>query len=189
MSDTEKLFKHAGIHFLVAITALSMWAAADTWYLVTELALANFLSVATAVVAGAAISTVIHEWFHYAGANVSGSTYTIPEKTGFFVYDFDYKESSEAQFRTMSYAGQLGSAVSVIGLLMLVPVDNAGRAMLISAALGSAVFGASIEWPVLMRTRESHDPLAELKKITPEVFKRSLSIGVGSGLLLWLLIS
>ncbi len=189
LSDTEKLFKHAITHFLVAISVFALWAAADTWYLVTELGIANFLSIATAIVAGVVVSTLIHEWFHFAGASFSGSTYKIPAKAGLFVYDFDFGKSTEAQFNTMSYAGQVGSWVAVIGLFWLVPIDNSGRAMLVAAAIGSAIFGGSIEWPVLQRTRESHDPLGELKKITPAVFKRSLFTGLGSGALIWLAIS
>ncbi|MEH6581650.1 MAG: hypothetical protein V7754_06905 [Halioglobus sp.] len=189
LSNVDKLFKHAIAHFLVGISAFALWAAADTWYLVTELAIANFLSIATAIVAGVVVSTLVHEWFHYAGAKFSGASYKIPEKVGLFVYDFDFRKSTEAQFNTMSYAGQVGSWVAVIGLFLLVPIDNSGRAMLVAAAIGSAVFGAAIEWPVLQRTRESHDPLEELKKITPDVFKRCLFIGLGSGTVVWLVIS
>jgi hypothetical protein len=189
LSDTENLFKHALTHFLVGISVFALWAAADTWYLVTELGVANFLAIATAMVAGPVVSTIIHEWFHYAGAKFSGASYKIPEKVGLSVYDFDYGKNTEAQFNTMSYAGQIGSWVAVVGLFMLVPIDNSGRAMLVAAAIGSAIFGGCIEWPVLQRTRLSHDPLAELKKITPAVFKRSLFMGLGSGALVWLVIS
>jgi hypothetical protein len=188
LSDLDKLFKHAITHFIVAISVLALWAAADTWYLTTGLGLANFLSVSTAAVAGAVVSTLIHEWFHYAGAKFSAAQYRIPEKAGLFVYDWDFGANSEQQFYTMSYAGQLGSLLAVVLLVMLVPVDNSGRAMLIAAAIGSGVFGASIEWPVLKRTRISHNPLAELAKITPEVFKRSLGIGVAAALIIWLII-
>lgn len=189
LSDADKLFMHALTHFLIATMVLALWAAADSWYLLTELALANVLSIATAAVAGVVISTLIHEWFHYAGAKFSGSSYKIPAKRGLFVYDFDFKNSSEAQFNIMSYAGQLGSIVSVILLFMLVPTDNSGRAMLIAGAIGATIFGGSIEWPVLMRVKKSHQPLQELSKITPAVFKRSLLSGTGGGALAWLLLS
>jgi hypothetical protein len=189
LSDADKLFMHALTHFLIAIAVLAAWAAADSWYLLTELALANFLSIATAAVAGVVISTLIHEWFHYAGAKFSGSSYRIPAKRGLFVYDFDFKKSSEAQFNMMSYAGQLGSIASVILLFTLVPADNPGRAMLIAGAIGATLFGGSIEWPVLMRVKQSHQPLQELAKITPAVFKRSLLIGTGGGALAWLVLS
>ncbi len=189
LSNAEKLGMHAAVHLFVAVATLTLWAAADSWFLLTGLGLASFLSVLTAAIAGAVVSTVIHEWFHLAGARYSGATYKIPEKPGLFIYDWDFGKNSEQQFNTMSYAGQLGSLLAVILLFVLVPIDNAGRAMLIAGAIGSGLFGASIEWPVLQRTKLSHDPLAELSKITPEVFKRSLSIGVGGGLLTWLAIS
>lgn len=189
LSDADKLFMHALTHFLVGITVLAVWAAADSWYLLTGLALANFLSIATAAVAGAVVSTLIHEWFHYAGAKFSGASYKIPAKRGLFVYDFDFKNSSEAQFNVMSYAGQLGSVVSIVLLFLLVPLDNSGRAMLVAGAIGATIFGGFIEWPVLMRVKKTHQPLLELSKITPAVFKRSLLTGAGGGTIAWLMLS
>ena len=41
--------------------------------------------------------------------------------------------------------------------------------------------------PVLLRARNSGDPFAELSKITPAVFGRSLLIGAGSGVGFWYL--
>lgn len=187
--DGLNLIKHAGVHFVIGISALSLWAGADAWYLATGLALASFLAFSTAIVAGVVVATLIHEWFHFAGAVFSGSKYRIPRKTGVFVYNFDYENNSVAQFNVMSLAGQLGSWLAVIGLFILVPMDNPGRWMLLAAAIGSAVFGGAIEWPVLLRTRSSGNPLAELGKITPAVFNRSLLIGTGSGLLAWYTLS
>lgn len=183
------LFKHAGVHFVAGISALSLWAGADAWYLTTGLALASFLAISAAIIAGVVVATLIHEWFHFAGAVLSGSSYRIPRKIGVFVYSFDYQSNSLAQFNVMSLAGQLGSWLAVIGLFILVPMDNPGRWMLLAAAIGSAVFGGVIEWPVLMRTRSSGKPLEELEKITPAVFNRSLLIGTGSGLLAWYTLS
>ena len=188
-SAGQNLFKHAVIHFVVAVSAFSLWAAADAWYLLTDLAVANFLSISTAVIAGVVVSTLFHEWFHFAGAKFSGSSYRIPAKIGLFVYDYDYEKNSISQFTVMSLAGQAGSWVAVIGLISLVPMDNSGRWMLAAGALGSAVFGGAIEWPVLLRSRESNNPLGELSKITAAVFNRSLLIGSGSGLFFWYALS
>ncbi len=65
-------------------------------------------------------------------------------------------------------------------------MDNSGHWMLVAAAMGSAIFGGCIEWPVLLRTRQSQNPLAELGKITPATFTRGLLFGGGSGALFWL---
>ena len=185
LSENQKLIKHGLIQGTIALTAFSLWAATDAWLAVTQLPLANVLSIMMAVVAGVTVSTVIHEWFHFAGAKLGGSSYTVPTKTGFFVYDYNYADSSVRQFYIMSLAGQLGSVVAIIGFYTLIPHDTSGRFMLLAAAIGSAIFGAAIEWPVMQRTRHSHNPLAELSKITPRVFNRSLSYGLASGLLLF----
>jgi hypothetical protein len=185
LSDSQNLVKHGLIQGTIALAAFSMWAATDAWLAVTQLPLANVLSILTAVIAGVTVSTVIHEWFHFAGAKLGGSSYTIPAKTGFFIYDYDYAHSSVRQFYIMSLAGQLGSVVAVIGLYSLIPMDTSGRFMLVAAAIGSAMFGGAIEWPVMLRTRHSNNPLAELSKITPGVFGRSLSFGTAGGLLVF----
>ncbi|MEP5763026.1 MAG: hypothetical protein ABJ308_00460 [Halieaceae bacterium] len=183
------IFKHAALQFGIALIAFTLWAAADSWYLLTELAIANALSVLLAALAGVALSTVIHEWGHYAGARLSDSAHTIPEKFGLFVYDFDYEKNSLRQFNIMSLAGQLGSWVTVFGLWWLIPMDNSGRLMLVCAAIGSAIFGGMIEWPVLRRSQHSGEPLKELGKIDKTVLKRSAIGGIGGAMLLWILAS
>ncbi len=65
----------------------------------------------------------------------------------------------------MSHAGQAGSWLAVLLLYLAVPMDTAGRVMLVCAAIGSAVFAGLIEWPVLRRTRLSGNPLLELARI------------------------
>jgi hypothetical protein len=180
------LFKHAALQFGIALIAFTLWAAADSWYLLTELSIASGLSIVMAAIAGVAVSTVVHEWFHFGGAIASGSAYTIPTKFGFFVYDFDYGKNNLRQFNIMSLAGQAGSWLTVLALWWLIPMDSAGRIMLVCGAAGSAVFGGIIEWPVIRRAQESGDPLAELSKIDAGVLQRSAIGGFGSGLLLWL---
>ncbi len=183
------LGKHAGLQFGLALIGFTLWTAADSWYLLTGLAIANGLAVVTGALAGVLVSTVVHEWSHLAGAVLSGSAYKVPKKPGLFVYDFDFKNNSIRQFTIMSLAGQAGSWVAVIALYVLIPMDNPGRVMLVCAAVGSAVFGGVIEWPVLRRTRASGKPLEELGKIDNNAFKRGAGWGLASGLGLWLLLS
>ena len=181
------LMKHAALQVGVALVAFTLWAAADSWHLLTGLSIAIALSILLAAIAGAAVSTVIQEWSHFAGALLSGSTYTVPEKLGFFVYSFDFEKNNLRQFNAMSLAGQLGSWVTVFGLWWLIPMDNPGRIMLVCAAVGSAIFGGIVEWPVIRRVQASGDPIAELSKIDGAVLKRGAIGGIGSGLLLWLI--
>ncbi len=181
------LLKHAAVQVGIALAVFTLWTAADSWYLLTDLPIANGLSIILAAIAGAAVSTVIHEWSHFGGAVFSGSAYTIPEKPGFFVYNFDYENNSLRQFNVMSLAGQAGSWVTVLGLWWLIPMDNPGRIMLVCGAVGSAIFGGIIEWPVIGRSQQSGEPLAELGKIDGGVLKRGAIGGLGGGLLLLLI--
>jgi hypothetical protein len=181
------LYKHAALQFGIALLAFTLWTAADSWFLLTGLGLANALSILLAAIAGVAVVTVIHEWSHLAGAVASGSAYTIPEKFGFFVYDFDFPNNNLRQFNIMSLAGQAGSWLTVIGLWWLLPMDNPGRVMLVCGAIGSTIFGGMIEWPVIRRSQVSGEPFQELSKIDTGVLKRSAVGGVGSALLLWLI--
>ena len=71
-------------------------------------------------------------------------------------------------------------------LWWLIPMDNPGRVMLVCAAIGSTVFGAMIEWPVLQRSQRSADPLAELSKIDNKVLVRSAFGSASSIALTWL---
>jgi hypothetical protein len=138
-----------------------------------------------AVAAGAVLATVVHEWFHLAGARLAGARYRIPEKPGLFVYDYDYAGNSLRQFNVMSVAGQLGSWVTVAALVWLAPADTPGGAMLPSAAVGAAVFAGLIELPPLLRAQTSGDPLGELSKIDAGVLKRSGAGAAAAILLSW----
>ena len=189
LSNGQKLAKHGIIHFTVIMIALSLWAATDAWFLLTGLPLATFLSVVTGALAGLVATTLIHEWFHFAGARVSGSSYRIPEKTGVFVYDYNYGANSIRQFNMMSLAGQLGSVLAVLALDSMLTLDNPGRLMLVAGAIASAVFGGFIEWPVLVRAQKSHDPLAELEKINPATLGRGLFAASGGGALFYFLMA
>ncbi len=181
------LYKHAALQMGIALLVFTLWAAADSWYLLTGLAIASALAIITALLAGITLASIVHEWSHFAGARFSNSSYTIPKKTGTFVYDFDFDKNSLRQFNIMSCAGQIGSWATVIALLLLIPMDSSGRVMLVAGAVGSAVFAAMVEWPVLLRTQKSGKPLEELSKIDQQVLKRS-GIGASASVLaIWLL--
>ena len=182
------LARHLGFHALLVLLVLALFAAADSWYTLTGLDLAMGLSVVTGLLAGAAIPTLVHEWFHYLGAKVSGGAYTIPQKLGLFVYDWDFKTNNTPQFFTMSLGGTLGSLIAIYALFAALPADSAGRASLLAASVASLGFAGAIEWPVLVRTRRSGNPLAELSKIDLGVLRRSAAVGGIVGLLTYNLI-
>ena len=179
------LFKHALLHFSIALLSFTLWTATDAWYQVTGLGIASFLSVVVGVLAGAAITTVIHEWAHLLGARLAGASYGIPGKFGLFVYEYDFEKNSLGQFNAMSFAGQAGSWASVLLLWWALPMDSPGRVMLVGGAVTSAVFAGFVELPVLKRVQASGEPLAELSKIDTRVLTQSALGGFSAGLLVW----
>jgi hypothetical protein len=128
-------------------------------------------------------TTLIHEWFHYLGARRSKGAYTIPDKLGVFVYDWDFKNNNIAQFHTMSIAGSVGGAISLVLVWTLLPADTVGRVAVHAGALAGFVFGAVIEWPVLKHTRAGADPMTELGKIDQAVLTKASVAATIAGLL------
>jgi hypothetical protein len=189
LTDFEKRLVLVLAHLLVAMAVLSMWAAADAWQRVTGLALASVLAVATALPAGVVLATLLHEWGHLAGARLAGARYGIPGKPGLFVFDFDFERNTAQQFLTMSYGGQIGGALAVLLLCFALPLDSAGRAMLVSAAAGAAVFAAAIEWPVIGRTRAGANPREELGRIDRATLYGGASKGLAATFVFWLVLA
>ena len=103
--------------------------------------------------------------------------------------DWDFEANNNPQFFTMSIAGSVGGVISVIVLWQALDLASAGQMAVIAGAIASFIFGAIIEWPVLLRTRRSGEPLVELSKIDPGVLLRA-TLGSGAGgLVTYLLLS
>lgn len=185
-SPAARLAKLAGVQFLVLLVALSLFAAADSWSVVTGLRLASLLGIVTGALAGIVTANLVHEWFHYFGARYVGAAFEIPSRLGLFLYDWDFASNSRSQFLTMSVAGNVGGFVAILLIWNAVPVDNWGRAALLSGVIASVVFAALIEWPVIRRVRAGADPLTELAKV-PAGLKRNFTIALLSGILMVLL--
>lgn len=177
----QRLFRIAGVQWLVLLVSLCLFAAADSWTAVTGLAFASVLGVATGILAGVVMTSVVHETFHLLGAQVSGGAYKVPARLGIFMYDWQFEKNSVQQFFVMSWAGSVGGALTVLVLWTSVPPDTAGRASLHGAAVAAFVYAAIIEWPVLMRTRRTREPFAELSKINERVLLHALYGGVAAG--------
>ncbi len=164
-----RLARLAGVHALVWLVAVSLFAATESWALLSDLGFAWFLAVVSGALAGLVTTNLIHEWFHMLGARVSGGEYDIPDKLGLFVYDWKFQRNSTGQFFTMSIAGSVGGLVSLILVWNVLPPETLGRAAVFGGTLAGFVFGAVIEWPVLRRVRFGGEPLAELSKIDGQV--------------------
>ena len=183
------IYKHAAMHLGVALALFTLWAASDTWYLMTGFGVAKAQNIALAAITGAALTTLIHEWSHFLGACLARARYAVPDRFGLFIYDFDFDANSLHQFNLMSIAGQIGSWFGVLVLSNAVPMDTAGRVMLVGGAVASAIFAGMIELPVLLRAQASGDPLGELARIDYSALRRSALGGISGGLLLWYLMT
>ncbi|MEZ5502065.1 MAG: hypothetical protein R3E50_05180 [Halioglobus sp.] len=187
-SRRKRLGKLARTHALVALAALSLFAAADSWNTVTGLALAGLLCIVTGALAGVTLTTLVHEWFHLLGARYAGAAYDIPTRQSLFVYDWDFHANTPRQFLVMSVAGTVGGLLAVLLLWTAVPADTWGRAALRGGAIASVVFAAFIEWPVIKRVRGGADPLGELSKIDQPLLSRSFNAAGIAGIVMTLLL-
>jgi uncharacterized membrane protein len=169
-------------HGLVFLVAILLFAATDTWNAASGLLIAQLLCVMIAALAGITITSLVHEWFHYWGARFARAQINIPKKQGLFVYAWDFGRNSTGQFLIMSIAGTIGSFLAVALLWSTVPADSLGRAVLRSAAVGSVIYSAMIEWPVIRRAMYSDNPLGELSKIDKALLTRSFIVASLSGI-------
>ena len=143
-----------------------------------------------AIFLGAVTAAIFHEWSHLIGAKIGRSAYTIPRKSGVFIFEWNFAQNSVGKFYIMSVSGSIGGLLSVFALSKALPDTGMpyNNTVLI-AAFSAFVFGAAIEWPVLYRTLSSNDPYTELEKTTPKVLIYSLLIAILFGTLATLMLA
>lgn len=144
-------------HGTASIAALTLFGAGHTWAVASGWPLAAGVSVAAAVVAGVVLSSIVHEWSHFAGAWLSGSRLKVAEKPVrlFFMFNFDMQANSVRQALWMSWGGVLGSWLVVLLAFLMVPMDSWASAALGATLVGRAFNASYFELPVIRRTRES----------------------------------
>lgn len=109
-----------------------------------------------AVVAGgltALCGYLFHEWGHYAAARWAGARVVPARGAGsLFLFRFDCEAGDRRQFLAMSAGGFVASAVAVVLLLALLPLDTlSGRIALGLVALGvlaTLVLEVPVAWRV-----------------------------------------
>lgn len=169
-----------------ALASISIWAAADTWYLISGIGLALAVSMANAIFAGYVLGALFHEWGHYLGARVSRAQTTRIQPTGFsfFRFNFDFKANDQRQFHSMSFGGWIMHWALLLLLVLALPFDSLGQVTLVSAVLGFILFATVIETGILRQTLTGTDPLKMLKKLTPRHFQQAAFVGTLCGVLL-----
>ena len=162
--DFERMKQIGSYHFAMVMGALTLYGAAETWAQVSGWSLARFAAFAN--VAGYVISSVIHEWGHFAGARLSGAKSPVLEKPAkhFFMFDFDMAANDVRQFLSMSWGGILAPWLAVVLALVLVPLSTVGAAALIATLVMRALAATVFEAPIARKTAESGDPSGELGK-------------------------
>ena len=143
----------------------------------------------TGIVAGFVTVNMVHEWSHYLGALSTGARYSVAQRASLFIFDWDFEANSLAKFYVMSVAGTVGGAFAVLVLFSAVTPDNPGRAALLAGAVGTFALGSLIEWPVLVRTLRSGDPMSELAKLSPPVLGSALAGSAATAVLCWFAIA
>lgn len=170
----------------VALAALSIWAAADTWYQVTGLWLAQAVAVADGILVGVLLAALLHEWGHYAGAKYAGAVAprVTPPGLTLFRYKFDFSTNDSRQFHYMTYGGHIGHWAIFLLLLIMLPLDALGRIALVSGSFGFIGFATVIEYNVVKDTWAGADPQTRLQALTSKDFQQASVIGALAGLFL-----
>ena len=169
----------------IVLAALSLWAAADTWYAVTGLGIAAAVSVLNGIFVGAAITGLVHEWGHFAGARLSGGTAPLAPARGFLpLFNFDFARSEPSHFQAMSVGGNVPTWGVALLLAIALPLDAPGRIALVSSAVAFSVFANVVELPVISRVASGMAPVESLGKITPAVIRAGAIGGAAAGVLL-----
>ncbi len=188
LSDWQRFKQAATYHGIAALALVLLWAAADTWYTVTNLFIANLLSVITALVAGTWLSSLVHEWGHFTGARLAKSySPIVPEVKGVFMFGFNHARNTRNQFLAMSLGGPIANWSLVIAILVFIPMDNLGRAALLGITFAKAVSVCVFELPIISRVMNGADPQTEIDvQLRNGSGDRGQVLGYLSGALVWL---
>ena len=188
MSDWQR-FKQAGkYHGIAALALITLWAAADTWFVTTDLLIANIVSIINALVAGSFLAVIFHEWGHFAGARIAKSySPMVREVKNQFLFGFNFEKNSKSQFISMSLGGPIGNWLLVLLVFFLLPLDNPGRVTLLAIVVARAVSVCVFELPVILRTLNGGDPQTELNnQLNNGAGDRGQVLGYFTGAALWL---
>lgn len=168
----------------IALAALSLWAAADTWYLVSGLGFALAISVLDAIFVGYILGALFHEWGHYTGAKLSGASAprVKPKGTSLFRFNFDMAANTQRQFHWMSFGGWVFHWGLLLILVAALPFDSIGRIALVSSVFGFILYATFIETGILRQTLGGSDPAETLGQLSAKTFQQAGIVGSVAGL-------
>ncbi len=168
----------------IALAVLSLWAAADTWYLVSGLGFALAISVLDAIFVGYILGALFHEWGHYTGAKLSGASAprVKPKGTSLFRFNFDMAANTQRQFHWMSFGGWVFHWGLLAILVLAMPFDSIGGIALVSSVFGFILYATFIETGILRKTLGGSDPAETLGQLSAKTFQQAGIIGSVAGL-------
>lgn len=178
------LFSLLARDIAIALAALSLWAAADTWYLVSGLGFALAISVLDAIFVGYILGALFHEWGHYTGAKLSGASAprVKPKGTSLFRFNFDMAANTQRQFHWMSFGGWVFHWGLLAILVLAMPFDSIGRVALVSSVFGFILYATFIETGILRQTLGGSDPAETLGQLSAKTFQQAGIVGSVAGL-------
>jgi hypothetical protein len=187
--DVTPVFRLALRDGAIALSALTLFGAADAWYSTTGLALAGLVAVLDGLGAGIVLGILSHEWGHFAGARLSGGIAPTTKLTSFFpLFVFDMEHNAPGPFRGMGVGGNLAHWLTVVVLAAALPLDTAGRVALVCGAFGFAVSASLTEIPVVRRAYAGASAAESFAGLTGEKLKHHRWIGAAAALALFLLL-
>ena len=173
----------------LAAALFSLFAAADTWYILTGSGFAGVLSVLDGLVVGAGVTALAHEWGHYSGARWTGADLPLKSVSSFpQVFGFDYMQCEPRHFMGLSVGGNVDHWLMVVLIAVFVPLGTVGQVALLSGAVGFAVFGSTVEFPVIARARQGASPLESLSVIHSNFVQRNGAMGLAAAALVFLVV-
>ena len=101
---------------------------------------------------------------------------------------FDYQGCEPSHFMGLSVGGNVAHWVMVLVLAVLLPLDTVGQAALLSGSVGFAVFGSTVEFPVISRARSGASPLESLSVIPKNFLQKNGAMGAAAALLVFLVL-
>ena len=179
----------AHVDTVAVLAGLSVWAAADMWHASTGLLIAAAVAVGSALYVGYLLTALIHEWGHYTGARWSGAQTQLVRRKGFrlFRFSFDFDANTTAQFRAMSYGGNLAHWGVVVLLYLSLPMTSPGQAALVAASFAFALGASVFELSVISAVQRGAQPEAALReRADVQTVQRGRWVTWGSGVLVFL---
>lgn len=185
-SYSRQLLKQGAAHAVVLLALVYSLVLLEHNALAT--AAAPMLLVAVwAVVSGLLLSHIIHEWGHFLGASLAGSTLTLKPRVSPLFFDFDYAANARWQFVCLSLGGLLGNIILLFLVLEWLAPGTTLQTYLLAAVVGQFVFVLVLELPVPLAVLVGgREPLAALTAHFGQgapLFLRALLMGLGAAVL------